>query len=148
MTRRAECRPSESCSPVPAQTSTTETLTFHRRHSQRGSTAQLRESPGRSGLRGVKAPPSVARRRGVCRRQELIKPAALAPRRSTNVCSSTLRSHVPAAQLGHAPAQAPGLKREETMRLLAQLQETDQRLRDLRGGLLALIEQASPEGKP
>jgi hypothetical protein len=33
------------------------------------------------------------------------------------------------------PPQAVGLSREEAMRLLAQLQETDQRLRDLREGL-------------
>ena len=36
---------------------------------------------------------------------------------------------------------------EEAMRLLAQLQETDQRLRDLQDGLTALLERASPETK-
>jgi hypothetical protein len=50
--------------------------------------------------------------------------------------------------LAMLPPQAPaGLNREEAMRLLAQLQEMDQQLRDLREGLTALLERASPESK-
>jgi len=43
------------------------------------------------------------------------------------------------------PPQAAGLSREEAMRLLAELKEMDQRLRDLREGLTALLERASPD---
>ena len=41
------------------------------------------------------------------------------------------------------PPQAAGLSREEPMRLLAELQKTDQRLRELSEGLTALLEQAT-----
>jgi len=38
----------------------------------------------------------------------------------------------------------PGLSREEAMRVLAELREMDQCLRDLREGLFDLLERASP----
>jgi hypothetical protein len=41
------------------------------------------------------------------------------------------------------PSQAAGLKREKAG-LMTELQEVDQRLRDLREGLTALLERASP----
>ena len=47
--------------------------------------------------------------------------------------------------LAMLPAQAPGLRREEAMRLLAELQEMDRRLRDLRQGLAVLLERDSPK---
>jgi hypothetical protein len=43
------------------------------------------------------------------------------------------------------PPQAAGLNREEAMRLLSELQEMDQRLRDVREGLTALLERALPD---
>jgi len=43
------------------------------------------------------------------------------------------------------PPQSAGLSREEAMRLLAELQEMDRRLRALREGLLALVAVASPD---
>jgi hypothetical protein len=46
------------------------------------------------------------------------------------------------------PPQAAGLSREEAMRLLAELEEMDQRLRDLRQGLTAaLLERTSPDAQ-
>jgi hypothetical protein len=45
------------------------------------------------------------------------------------------------------PKPRPALSREEAMRLLAQLHETDQRLRDLQEGLTALLERSSPEAE-
>jgi hypothetical protein len=47
--------------------------------------------------------------------------------------------------LAMLPPKSAGLNREEAMRVLAQLQETDQRLRDLREGLTALLAVASEE---
>jgi hypothetical protein len=47
--------------------------------------------------------------------------------------------------LAMLPPQAAGLSREEAMGLLAELQEMDKRLRELRDGLLALVALASPE---
>jgi hypothetical protein len=44
-------------------------------------------------------------------------------------------------------SRAVGLSREEAMRVLAELQEMDQRLRDLRESLTALLERASPDAK-
>lgn len=49
--------------------------------------------------------------------------------------------------LAMLPAQAPGLRREEAMRLLAELQEADQRIQKLREGLLSLVEMAGGEGE-
>jgi hypothetical protein len=50
--------------------------------------------------------------------------------------------------LAMLPPQAPaGLSREDAMRLLAELQEMDQRLRGLRERLMALLERASPDAK-
>jgi hypothetical protein len=49
--------------------------------------------------------------------------------------------------LAMLPPKSAGLNREEAMRLLAQLQETDQRLRGLREGLTALLERPSPDGE-
>jgi hypothetical protein len=46
---------------------------------------------------------------------------------------------------GAPPTQAAGLSPEEVMRLLAELQEMDRRLRELREGLVALVELASPD---
>lgn len=43
------------------------------------------------------------------------------------------------------PPSAAGLSREEGMRLLADLQETENRLKELRQGLLALVELASTD---
>jgi hypothetical protein len=43
------------------------------------------------------------------------------------------------------PPNAAGLSREEAMRLLAELQEMDKRLRELRDGLLALVALPSPD---
>ena len=45
--------------------------------------------------------------------------------------------------LAMLPPKSAGLNREEAMRLLVQIQETDQRLRDLQEGLTALLERAS-----
>jgi hypothetical protein len=45
------------------------------------------------------------------------------------------------------PPQAAGLSREEAMRLLAELQAMDQRLRNVQEGLTALLERASPDAK-
>jgi hypothetical protein len=51
--------------------------------------------------------------------------------------------------LAMLPPQAPaGLSREEGMRLLAELQEMDRRLQQLREGLLALVDLASEEQPP
>lgn len=44
--------------------------------------------------------------------------------------------------------QSAGLNREEAMRLLAELQDLDRRLRSLREGLVALLDIASPEHTP
>jgi hypothetical protein len=49
--------------------------------------------------------------------------------------------------LAMLPPQTAGRSREQAMRLLAQLQEMDQRLRDLREGLTALLERASPDAE-
>jgi hypothetical protein len=49
--------------------------------------------------------------------------------------------------LAMLPPQAAGLSREEAMRLLAQLQETDKWLRELREGLTTLLDRASPDAQ-
>jgi hypothetical protein len=47
--------------------------------------------------------------------------------------------------LAMLPPQATGLTREEALRLLTELQDLDRRLRELRTGLIALVEIASNE---
>lgn len=44
------------------------------------------------------------------------------------------------------PPEASALKREEAMRLLQELQTTERRLRRLRDGLSALLEEDGPGG--
>jgi hypothetical protein len=47
--------------------------------------------------------------------------------------------------LAMLPPQAAGLSREEALGLLTELQDLDRRLRELRTGLIALVELASNE---
>jgi hypothetical protein len=48
--------------------------------------------------------------------------------------------------LAMLPPEASALKREEAMRLLQELQTTERRLRRLRDGLSALLEEDGPGG--
>jgi hypothetical protein len=50
--------------------------------------------------------------------------------------------------LAMLPPHAAGLGREEAMQLLAELQEMDRRFRDLREGLLALVQLTSSGESP
>ena len=43
------------------------------------------------------------------------------------------------------PPQAASLSREEAMKLFAELQKADQRIRELREGLTLLLERSSPD---
>jgi hypothetical protein len=50
--------------------------------------------------------------------------------------------------LAMLPAQTASLDREEAIRLLAELQEMDKRMRQLREGLLGLVALAYPDAGP